>query len=46
MANLASMYANGWGVPRDLAQATRWFRLASDAGNDYAKKWLADNPGN
>ncbi len=26
------MYANGWGVPQDDAEATRWYRLAADQG--------------
>ena len=30
--NLGAMYLNGWGVPRDVGEALRWYRLAADHG--------------
>ena len=30
--NLGNMYANGEGVPKDDAEAVKWFRLAADQG--------------
>ena len=30
--NLGNMYANGEGVPKDDAEAVRWFRLAAEQG--------------
>ena len=35
--NLGWMYDNGEGVPRDDAEAIRWFRLAADQGNAVAQ---------
>ena len=31
--NLGIMYANGYGVPEDDAEAVRWYRLAADQGH-------------
>ena len=36
--NLGFMYTNGEGVPRDNAEAVRWYRLAAEQG--YAKAQL------
>ena len=30
--NLGAMYLYGWGVPRDVGEALRWYRLAADHG--------------
>ena len=35
--NLGVMYANGWGVPQDDAQAARWYRLAAEQGHASAQ---------
>ena len=35
--NLGLMYANGRGVPRDYAQAGKWYRLAADQGTARAQ---------
>ena len=32
------MYADGLGVPQDIKEAMKWFKLASDQGNEVAKK--------
>jgi TPR repeat protein len=32
-----TMYANGWGVPRDYAEALRWYRKAADQGDANAQ---------
>ena len=34
---LGIMYANGRGVPKDDAQAVKWFRLAADQGHAGAQ---------
>jgi len=34
-ANLGFLYANGYGVPKDEAEAVKWYRKAADQG--YAK---------
>jgi uncharacterized protein len=31
------MYANGQGVPRDFAEAAKWYRNAADAGDPAAQ---------
>ena len=31
--NLGIMYNNGYGVPQDQKEATKWFRLAAEQGN-------------
>ena len=41
--NIGWLYANGEGVPRDLAQAREWMQKAAGDGNELAKKWLAAN---
>ena len=35
--NLGLMYANGYGVVEDDAEAVRWLRLAADQGHAYAQ---------
>lgn len=35
--NLGGMYANGWGVPQDYAEAVRWYRLAAEQGYAFAQ---------
>ena len=35
--NLGVKYANGQGVPRDDAEAAKWYRLAADQGYGYAQ---------
>ena len=35
--NLGVMYANGQGVPKDDAEAARWYRLAAEQGHDGAQ---------
>ena len=35
--NLGNMYANGRGVPRDYAEAVKWYRLAADQGHSLAQ---------
>ncbi len=32
-SNLGIMYAKGQGVPKDYAEAAKWFRLAADQGD-------------
>ena len=32
------MYVDGLGVPQDIKEAMKWFKLASDQGNEVAKK--------
>ena len=39
--NLGSMYADGRGVPKDEAEAARWYRLAADQGDASAQFMLA-----
>jgi len=38
--NLGAAYANGTGVPRDLAEAAKWYRKAADQGHPHAKEAL------
>ena len=38
--NLGLMYANGYGVPEDDAEAVRWYRLAADQGHAGAQHRL------
>jgi TPR repeat protein len=38
--SLGSLYANGQGVLQDYNEAMKWFKLASDQGNEVAKKIL------
>ena len=38
--NLGYRYATGIGVPRDRAEAARWFRLAADQGHVQAQNFL------
>jgi hypothetical protein len=40
MCSLGSLYAEGRGVARDLAEAARWYRKAADAGNAEAERAL------
>ena len=39
--NLALLFADGHGVPRDLGEARRWMQKVADTGDPDAKKWLA-----
>ena len=39
---LGYMYRNGHGVPKDDAQAVKWFRLAADQGVPSAQSSLGD----
>jgi len=34
------MYANGWGVPQDFAEAVKWYRLAANQGTAKAQAIL------
>jgi len=40
MDEIATWYAIGRGVPKDEAEAARWYRKAADLDDDDAKKWL------
>jgi uncharacterized protein len=42
-SNIGALYANGWGVERDPAQARTWMEKAATAADPYAKKWLASH---
>jgi hypothetical protein len=42
--NLGFLYAGGFGVPQDLAQARIWMQKAAAGGAEDAKKWLAAHP--
>jgi uncharacterized protein len=35
--NIGYMYANGWGVQRDLASAVKWYRKAAEQGLEIAQ---------
>jgi len=35
--NLGAMYANGDGVPENVAEAVKWYRLAAEQGNASAQ---------
>ena len=37
------MYENGEGVPKDMAEATKWYRKAAEQGDADAKEWLEKN---
>jgi uncharacterized protein len=39
--NLGIAYANGQGVPKDIEQATAWWRKAAEQGHESAKVALA-----
>ena len=39
---LAYMYANGKGVPKDPAQTQQWYERAALDGSDVAARWLGD----
>ena len=39
-SNLGAMYANGWGVPQDYAQAVVWYRQAGERWNAGAQRNL------
>jgi TPR repeat protein len=41
MLTLGRLYEDGQGVPRDLAEARRWYEKALAAGNEDAEKQLA-----
>lgn len=34
------MYKNGYGVPKDRAEAIKWYKKAAAQGNEAAKKEL------
>src|SRR5215831_9235476 len=38
--NVGSMYAQGWGVAQDYAEAVRWYRKAAEQGNTRARTIL------
>ena len=38
--SLGTMYAFGRGVPKDHAEAVRWYRMAAEQGNAEAVRWL------
>src|SRR6266849_2001584 len=42
--NLAVMYANGWGVPRDEAESNRWYRRAAEQGDASAQALVGGRP--
>jgi TPR repeat protein len=42
--DIAGMYETGTGVEKNAAQAAKWYQRAADAGDDRAKKWLAEHP--
>jgi TPR repeat protein len=42
-SNIGVLYANGWGVERNPAQARTWMEQAAAAGDAYAKRWLAEH---
>ncbi|MBQ8516246.1 MAG: SEL1-like repeat protein [Akkermansia sp.] len=35
--NLGHMYHQGWGISRDLKQASHWYRLAAEQGNAFGQ---------
>jgi TPR repeat protein len=37
MVNLGNLYLNGNGVPKDYAEARKWYEKAAAAGNEVAK---------
>ncbi len=39
-AKLGDMCGKGWGVPKDDAEAVRWYRLAADQGDSDAQNEL------
>lgn len=39
---LATLYADGRGVPRDLTKAMEWRRKAAEAGHEEARASLRD----
>jgi hypothetical protein len=43
MHNLAFMYAEGHGIPKDPKQAASWMTKSADAGNPEARKWLSEH---
>lgn len=38
--NIGYMYANGWGVKRNLAEAIKWYRKAAEQGLEIAQHYL------
>jgi len=38
--NLGAMYRHGQGVPRDLKESLKWYRLAGDQGDEQARQIL------
>lgn len=43
MANLGFCYYYGRGTAENRQEAQRWMRKAADAGNEWAKKFIAEN---
>jgi TPR repeat protein len=39
--NMGQMYRMGQGIRQDHKEAVKWFRLAAEQGDPYAKKNLA-----
>jgi TPR repeat protein len=37
MANLGRQYRNGWSVPKDEAESSRWYQRAAEAGHAGAQ---------
>jgi TPR repeat protein len=35
---IGNMYSFGWGGKRDISEAMKWYRMAADQGNTYAKE--------
>ncbi len=44
--NIGYLYANGWGVERDYAEAIKWYRKAADQGLAIAQHFLGMAYGN
>lgn len=42
--NLGDMYLNGYGVASNRTEARLWYEKGAELGDEYAKKWLNDNP--
>ena len=40
--NMGTLYSNGKGVPQNEAEAIKWFQMAADQGNKFAKMSLRE----
>ena len=40
--NVGLMYDKGWGVPKNDAEAVKWYRMAAEQGNELAKYYLEE----